>query len=546
MAGEIPSRVAVLIPAVKKSVAFPDDLVKKLAGTALIQRAIDKAVESFSADAVQVATDSEEIRLICERAGVGCHYEATLRLDEEAYLESLAPALRRLAEHWEHLLVLSPYVPLIGVGQLRDAYRHFIEVGAELLVPVSRAWQRLYSPWRRPLARVMHEGAAQELVSESHAFTILARSLLEGDGGREVLPVAYPVEGRLLEIRSYEDWWICEKLLNRRRIVFRVIGNRAVGMGHIYRCLALAHEISDHEIRFVCDSGSGVVANKLAGYDYWLGVYPPEGIDRAILALEPDLVVNDILNTEVDYVRRLRDHGVRVVNFEDLGPGAAEADFTVNDLYDEPQIPGERILWGHDWFFVRDEFTDARPHTFGDRVNRLLIAFGGTDPSDLTRKVLQAVAPYCAERGVAIDIVTGDGYGHHAELEAMIAALADQEVTHTHATGVISQLMERAEIAISSNGRTVYELAHMNLPAIVLSHHPRENTHRFAREENGFIPLGMHQGERTDAELREVLRRLVDEAPYRRRLFDAQRSAHFTANKSKVVRRMLALIEELR
>lgn len=536
-------RVAVVIPAVKKSVAFPDDLVKKLAGVALIQRAIDKAVDTFFPEGVWVATDSEEIRLICDRSGVGCYYDPSLRLDEEAYLESLAPALRRVAEQWEHLLVLSPYVPLIGVEQLRAAYRHFVETGAELLVPVSRSLQRLYSPWRRPLARVMHEGLAQELVSESHAFTILSRSLLEGNGGREVLPVAHPVEGRLLEIRSYEDWWICEKLLNRRRIVFRVIGNKAVGMGHIFRCLALAHEITDHEIRFLCDTDSQVAANKLAGYDYWLGTYSPQEIERAIEGLRPDLVVNDVLNTEADYVRRLRGKGIRVVNFEDLGGGAAEADFTINDLYDEPQIPGESILWGHGWFFVRDEFTDAKPHRFAERVNRLLIAFGGTDPSDLTRKVLRAVAPYCAEREIAIDIVTGDGYGYYEELEAMISTMSGQQVTITHATGVMSQLMEQAEIAVSSNGRTVYELAHMNVPAIVFSHHEREKTHRFACEENGFLPLGMHQGEESDVALLAALRRLVEDETFRRRLYDAQHKAHFTDNKGKVVRRMLNLIE---
>lgn len=535
---------AILIPAVKKNVAFPDDLVKKLAGVPLVQRAIDKAIVAFSRELVWVATDSDEIRLICERSGVACYFDRTLRLVEDAYLESLAPVLRQMAAEHSHLLVLSAYAPLIEVEQLRAAYHHFVSSGAELLVPVTRSLHRIYSPWRRQLKQIMHQGTDQEMASESHVFTVLAGSLLEEGENYEVLPVVYPITGRLLEIRSYEDWWICEKLLNRRRIVFRVIGYGEVGMGHIYRCLALAQEITDHEVLFVCDHRSQVAANKLAGYDHWLGVYDPEEIEASILALKPDLVVNDILNTDTDYICRLKEHGIRVVNFEDFGSGAVNADITINDLFDEPQIAGENILWGHQWFFVRDEFSDARPHRFRKQVSRLLITFGGTDPNDLTRKILHAVLPYCIEKGIAIDVVTGEGYGHIEELEKEIANLDKPEVSCTNATGVISHIMERTELAISSNGRTVYELAHMNIPAIVLSHHDREKTHRFACEENGFISLGLHNGAECDQAVCEALRRLVEETDYRRSLFNRQQQANFIQNKRKVVACILALLNE--
>jgi CMP-N-acetylneuraminic acid synthetase len=355
------SDIAVLIPAVKKNVAFPNDLVKKLAGKSLIQRTIDKAVTAFGARSIWVVTDSEEIRQTSERCAVRCFYDPNLKIDEASYLESLVVYLRELALEWRHLMVLSPYVPMIDVNQLHAAYEHFREVDAKMLVPVSRSYQHFFSPWPRSLSQVMCKGKLHEITSESSAFSILSGQLFENLGGCEVVPVAHPVEGRLMEISGYEDWWIVEKLLKRRRIVFRVIGDKAVGMGHIYRSLTLAHEISDHEIRFVCDTDSKVAVNKLAGYDYWLGIYTSDKIEQAIVELEPDIVVNDMLDTDAAYVRCLRDAGIRVVNFEDLGSGALDADYTINDLYDEPQFSGDNVLWGHEWFFVRDEFTDAIP-----------------------------------------------------------------------------------------------------------------------------------------------------------------------------------------
>ncbi|MBE0613487.1 MAG: cytidine 5'-phosphate N-acetylneuraminic acid synthetase [Burkholderiales bacterium] len=535
----------IVIPAIKKSVAFPDDLVKKLAGVTLIQRAIAIATDAVPKLQVLVVTDSAEIDLICRRQDVATHLDPALQLPRRAISAlDVAPYLEGHKEQWEDLLLLSPYVPLLSAATLRSAYEYYCSANARFLVPVIRLHANPFTPWPDTL-RDRAQAAGQVSTVESAAFSITSRTLLEAKEEAKVQALAFPLEDELIEICDYQDWWLCEKLLNRRRIVFRVIGHKAVGMGHLYRCLALAHEISDHEVYFVCDTESVAAANKLAGYDYWLGAYDPGAIEQAILDLKPDLVVNDILNTDANYVHRLRAAGVRVVNFEDLGSGAAEADLTINDLYDEPQLSGARILWGQGWFILRDEFSDALPQPFQDRVARLLITFGGTDPSDFTRRVLPLIAPYCADQEIGIDVVTGDGYGHVEALETLIAGLP-AEITYTHATGVISQIMETAQLAICSNGRTVYELAQMHIPALVLSHHARELSHRFACEQNGFSPVDIPNGPEHDPKILQVLHRLVEDVAYRRKLFDSMQHHSFSGNKRKVVERLQSLLKEAR
>lgn len=537
----------IVIPAIKKSVAFPDDLVKKLAGVTLIQRAIAIAAEVVPKSQILVVTDSTEIDLICQRQGVASHIDPTLRLPRQSITAlDVAPCLKNHSgQWWQDLLLLSPYVPLLSGTVLRLANESYRCAKAKYLVPVTRLHANPFTPWPETLQDRAQAKKQHVLAVESSAFSITDRALLEANEQNKVQALAFPLDDDLIEIHDYHDWWLCEKLLNRRRIVFRVIGHKSVGMGHIYRCLALVHEISDHEVYFVCDTESRVATNKLAGYDYWLGVYEPEAIEQAILDLKPDLVVNDILNTDAEYVRHLREAGISVVNFEDLGSGAVEADLTINDLYDEPLFPGERILWGHDCFILRDEFNDAYPQRFQDKVERLLISFGGTDPSDFTRRVLALVAPYCAMRGIVIDVVTGEGYGYVEELEALIAGLA-AEVTYTHATGVMSQIMEKAQLAICSNGRTVYELAHMNIPAIVLSHHAREKSHRFACDENGFIQVDIPNGSEHDSKILQVFQQLVEETLKRQNLFNNIQRHNFAGNKNKVVERLQGLLKGAR
>jgi len=153
-------------------------------------------------------------------------------------------------------------------------------------------------------------------------------------------------------------------------------------MGHIYHSLALAHEITNHEVIFICDEKYEIAVEKIALMDY--KVIATEDVTKTILDLKPDLVINDILNTDLTYIESLKQNNIKVVNFEDLGSGVKEADLVINELYDIPQFKGDNFLWGYKYLALRDEFEDAIPHKFEDNVSSVLITFGGTDQNNLT------------------------------------------------------------------------------------------------------------------------------------------------------------------
>jgi spore coat polysaccharide biosynthesis predicted glycosyltransferase SpsG len=535
----------IIIPAIKKNVAFPDDLVKKLAGISLLQRAINTAISISSSKNIYVVTDSEEIVLICQRNNISYIYNKSLKIYSNNILGSLFPYISGFLNQDLNIIFLSPYIPLIKSEEIRMAYHKFLEMKSDLMVPILNKRMHFFNNYPRPIDQFMNDSQDQNIFCELNSFLITKSEVLFQKKVSLIKPDSFQVNENILEIKSYHDWWICEKLINRRRIVFRVIGNKAVGMGHIFRSLALAHEISDHEIRFVCDNDSKIATSKLAGYDYWLGIYPKDEIEDAIIEMKPDLVINDILDTESRYINSLQKAGIIVVNFEDLGSGAAIADMTINDLYDDPVISGENILWGKKWFFLRDEFSEAKPRKFHSRVKRLLIAFGGTDPSDYTFRVLKEILDYCSEMSISIDVITGEGYIHTQKLEEFVNGLTNINIRYTHATGVISKLMEQADIAICSNGRTVYELAHMNIPAIVFSHHERETTHQFSHKNHGFIPLGLYRGdEHSKVDLLRSLKHLVEDNEFRLKLYNNMKFLHFSQNKRRVVRRIIGLLDE--
>jgi spore coat polysaccharide biosynthesis predicted glycosyltransferase SpsG/CMP-N-acetylneuraminic acid synthetase len=537
----IPYKMTVLIPALKKTVAFQDDLVKKLAGTSLIQRAINKANKlGVEKKDIHLLTDSEEIRVIGERNDVQVYWDPSLVWSEDKYVGVMGQYLRKVAETSDYMLFLSPYAPLLTVNLINSAFQELIESGKEILKPIRQVKKHLFNKKGQSTFQAIFGDKQETHNIESKAFTLINNIHFKKNSEEKPSILAWPVNHDLLEIESYQDWWVCEKLLTRKRVVFRVIGNEKSGMGHIYRALSLAHEITDHEVLFVCDTENTVAVNQLTSYDYWLGVYEPDQIVENIINLNPDLVVNDILSTTEDDVQPLKNAGVKTINFEDLGKGAQLADLTINELYDEPQYESENSLWGHHYFFVRDEFNDAKPLCFRKRVESILLSFGGTDQHDLSCKVYRVIRDICNQRKIDIHIVTGAGYLGYQSLKKEIKDTTG--VTLTRATGIISTVMEQSQIAIISNGRTVYELAHMNIPAIVISQHEREKMHGFACKENGFVPVGLFKDGESEKLITNNLLMLLDDEQYRHQLFDRTTKYHFHSNKQKVLNKIYALL----
>ena len=51
--------------------------------------------------------------------------------------------------------------------------------------------------------------------------------------------------------------------------------------------------------------------------------------------------------------------------------------------------------------------------------------------------------------------------------------------------------MKEADLALIGQGRTIFEVASMGVPSVVLAQNEREATHGFASMEHGFLNLGL-------------------------------------------------------
>ena len=536
-------RIVVFIPAFKKSVQFQDDLIRKLSGVPLVQTAIDKALFfGVPEGSIHLITDSEEIDLLSRRANIGVFLDSSLNW-ESAYENNELRQYVSIAEKGSKgTLLLSAYAPLLSKKSVADAVDTFFASNQRVLKPTRVEKHCLIDGNDHTLAGGIFSQKKEVHRIESGAFALLKKGVFLADPEDRVSVIYWDVTDDAREIESLQDWWVCEKLLHRKRIVFRIIGNKNFGMGHIYRALTLAQEFQDHEVIFITDTDNRIAVESMLKQNYWLAVYEADDVINQIEVLQPDLVICDALDTNRIDVEKLQMSGAVVVSFEDLGDGARNTNLTINELYDKPQFDGDHILWGYRYFFLRDEFETARRHRFKTGVDCIMLAFGGTDQHDLTRTIFRVISSFCKEQGIFIHIVTGPGYPGYERLEAEVAG--QEGVSLTHASGVISGIMEQAQLAITTNGRTVYELAHMNIPSIVIAQHQRELTHAFAKEENGFIPLFLYQREKTNTLVLAALEKLVRDNVFREHLFRRMTPFNFSRNKKRVVKKILRLFED--
>lgn len=513
-----------VIPARGGSKGIPRKNMRLMNGKPLISYAIENALKVESIDAVVVTSDSDEILSFARQ------YEGVTPFGRDSALAkdavTLDPVVYDAVTRFEKLsggrcdvvVTLQPTSPLLSAGTLRDALDAF--AGSEYDTMVSVVNEPHLS-WTEKGGRIVpnyEKRLNRQLLPpnylETGAFLITRRECLTERtriGNKTTVYEMPAIESTDIDTR--QDWVVCEALLSRKRIAFRVDGYKELGLGHIYRALTLAYSLTEHEVVFLCDKRRREGIEKLnASHMRVVEIEDDSEVFDWLRANQTDIFVNDCLDTDLEYIRKLKSLVKRVVTFEDLGDGAREADAVVNAIY-EGASPHSNVFAGHSYVALRDEFMVSRPKPFSDVVRRVLVIFGGTDPSNLSLRIYRMAQSFNSEgEPISFDFILGPGCS-----EDSIVDMPDLGICVYRDVARVSDYMRKADLAFSSQGRTTFELASMGVPAIILAQNQREQLHRFAQMDNGFINLGLGS-EVSDGDIEASFRWLLGAASIRREM----------------------------
>lgn len=497
-----------------------------------------------------VTTDSEEIAYVAENYGAKVIMrspelaEDSVTLDPVIY-DALLQMEEKTGVTYDFVITMQPTSPLLNVVSLNEAIRMLETDYYDCIISVVNkphlSWKQLNisedSSDANSNSGVINvvpnyeKRLNRQLLPpnflETGAFVITRCSLITSETRMAGRITVYPVtEPEGIDIDSTDDWVLCESILTRKRIIFRCDGYVALGMGHVYNCITLAYSMIEHEVLLVIQKDSVEGIKKIQETNLPYRIIENDGrnngnraeLDALIAEFKPDIWVNDLLNTEADYIQHLKTLVPRVITIEDLGPGTKYVDAAINALYTDDDLRGRNIFNGWRYVCLRDEFQVERSRAFSNQVKNVMIMFGGTDPSNYNAMLYRIITDRIAEnhKDVRFNFVVGIGYD--VEKHGLKTIESKNIYVYPNVQRV-TRFMKEADLAITSQGRSIFEFAAMGVPAIVLSQNQRETSHSFATMRHGFINLGV--GSEIQPEIIEnTLDWLINTRTIRKNMYD--------------------------
>jgi len=534
-------KVLAIVPARGGDHEVPYLNIKRLGSLPLIAHTLREAEQSRYIDRVVVSTDDDQVAQVAleYRAEVPFRRPEALAEDLSEIKVVIRHAVETLeqqeGERFDIVVTLQATSPFRTAKQIDEAIDELIEHDHDAVISLKEV--RTLT-WHRPLDRLEplfdRPGRRDELAPLYHedgAIRVIRREVLDAPErlGKSVGHVLMD-KMSALTVHDIYDFWLAEKLVHLPRVLFRVDGSAEMGMGHVYRSLAVANEltaiVSHADVCFLmrADRPEGVQHVSRSGFS--VRVIPPElpTTLEVIRDYSPNIIVNDQPFLEEGYLRALADLGASTVNLvdslEDIENPSGLASIIIAtmqdgeaDLNDYHAGPAFAIL--RDSFRNKAEVTAPSPEESDSR--RVVLSFGGSDPQNLTMKALSAMQ---SVEGLDVTVVLGPAYSYRRELDAFVDTLSAPPTILRNVEHMADILFE-ADLVLCSGGMTVFEIAALGRPGIVLCQNMKERERM-----DGFASYGtiLHLGLGTEVssdDIRAKAIELLTDGEKRRRMGDA-------------------------
>lgn len=274
------------------------------------------------------------------------------------------------------------------------------------------------------------------------------------------------------------------------RLYIRADADSQIGTGHVMRCFALAQEwqMQGGQVTFISHCESDTLRKRLIeeGMDFIAieKTHPDPGdLENTMMVLDNvskqnqksrTWIVIDGYHFDSSYQKRLKEADYKILWIDDYGHADHYyADLVLNqNIYADEfsythREPYTRLLLGTCYVLLRSEFKKWQgwQREIPTVARKVLVTLGGSDPDNVTLKVIQALKQVNIS-GMEARIVVGPYNPHYSALERVIADHADFQLI-TNASN-IPELMASADIAVSAGGSTCWELSFIGTPFLIV------------------------------------------------------------------------------
>ncbi|MDZ8085258.1 MAG: UDP-2,4-diacetamido-2,4,6-trideoxy-beta-L-altropyranose hydrolase [Nostoc sp. DedQUE12b] len=268
-------------------------------------------------------------------------------------------------------------------------------------------------------------------------------------------------------------------------LVFCVDACTQIGTGHLMRCLALAQawQNTEKQAIFLMSNSVPALEQRLLSEGIkvvhlsvsWGSIEDARETASFARQLDANWLVADGYHFGAEYQRVIKDAGLSLLFIDDY----AHADHYYADVVLNQNIyaheglytsrePYTQLLLGVKYALLRREFWQWRgwKRETPTIARKILVTLGGSDPNNVTLKVIKALQLVELDALETV-VVVGGSNPHDEQLQS--ASLDSRFPIHLKRNVTnMPELMAWADVAIAAGGSTSWELAFMGLPSIVL------------------------------------------------------------------------------
>ncbi len=313
--------------------------------------------------------------------------------------------------------------------------------------------------------------------------------------------------------------------MNAEILVHCTVGDRS-GAGHLFRCLTLADALqargfdSTFLLADPAAAAQGWVENRGHRLEAFSSEDPPEcgRIIETFRRGEFSFLVMDGYVYGSDHLAELSRAGILTLYMDDMMKlGEYPSALVCNqNFYASPEsyrVPDStRLLLGPRFALIREEFRLGREQgnrNGSERASRLLIAMGGSDPTQQTDKVLRALEGL--DRRLEVTVVVGGLNARLAEIQAQARSLRGHQVRVLFSVQHMSKVMATVDLVVSAAGDTSFEFCMMGLTGLVIANSPLQMRIARGLQDRGlFVNLGWYEDVSEDLIQRELASLLED------------------------------------
>jgi len=274
----------------------------------------------------------------------------------------------------------------------------------------------------------------------------------------------------------------------------RVEMGGTIGSGHFFRCLSLAKKLKKRGKKVIF-----LISNKKEFQSHGKIKFPflvlkNKTEKRKIqeckeLMSKIKCMIVDLQSNEEDYGEKLQNENVVII--DDIGKKKIYSKIIINGSVVKKfhkykiQNKDTKLLLDSKYMILREEFVKERKELkkLKKKITNILLIFGGSDEKNITLKIL----PFCLKKNLKITVVLGPTNENKQKIMDVIKK--ESKVKLVINPKKIAKLFSKQDLVISSTGITIYELACLGIPTIMIpiNSAQKETAKEMERKEFGKI-----------------------------------------------------------